>query len=283
MNKNSVCGLLATSLLLVSGVASAAELTVAPAVDIAYKTSDFTFESGGGGGSRDLIQPSYITLTSSLALSSGRFYGVAAYEATVNPWNSARLEIFGPIVASTNESFERNEATLTFGYRVFDGSGKVGAINVFGGYLRGVSGWHSTSFIDNGVSLRINDLNIDFQEDGYFLGVNYSHPFGNKGVLSVSGAYGLLDGVLKEVEADGNSPTNRDIFAESTGLSLSVGWSGNISGNMNYRVGLKYINYNFDASRIEDKLNGTVTNVPSGLFFIDESIYSLYFGVINYF
>jgi len=282
MNKSNVRRLLATSLLLISGVVSAAELTVAPAVDLAYKTSDFTIESGGGGG-RDLIQPSYITLTTSLALSSGRFYGVAAYEATVNPWNSARLEIIGPVVASTNDTFERNEASVTLGYRVFDGSGKIGAVNVFGGYLRGVSGWHSLSFIDNGLNLRINDLNADFQENGYFLGVNYSHSFGNKGVLSVSGAYGLLDGVLKIVEADGNSATNQDFFSESTGLSFGVGWSGNISGNMNYRVGLKYINYNFDVSRIENKLTGTVTNVPSGLLYIDESIYSFYFGVINYF
>lgn len=286
MNKNNARSLLATGMFLMSAVASAAELTIAPAVDLAYKTSDFTIEfGGGGGGGTDLISPSYMTLTPSLALSYNRFYGVVAYESTVNPWTSSTLEVV-PSPAQTrftNDSFERKEASLTFGYRVFDGSRKIGAVNVFGGYLHGISTWRQTSFITNTTTLTMDILSVGFQEDGYFLGVNYSHSFGNKGTLSLSGAFGLLDGILKDVEVSGSSPTNQDIFAESTGLSLGVGWSGNITGNMNYRVGMKYINYNFDVNSIENKLTGAVVNYPSGQLQIKETIYSLYFGVVNYF
>lgn len=284
MKKNNVHSLFVTGMFLMSGAVSAAELTIAPAVDLAYKSSDFTIEFGGGGGGTSLISPSYITLTPSIALSYDRFYGVAAYEATVNPWTSATLEQPIPTETQfTTDSFERKEASLTLGYRVFDGSGRIGAVNVFGGYLRGVSDWRSMTFTDDGVSPSTDILSVSFQENGYFLGVNYSQSFGSKGTLSLSGAFGLLDGVLKDVETFGNTAINQDIIAESTGLSLGVGWSGNITGNMNYRVGMKYINYNFDVSSIEDKLAGTVTNVPSGQLQIKETIYSFYFGVINYF
>ncbi len=286
MNKNSVRGLLAAGLLLPLGVASAAELAVAPAIDLAYKSSDFTIAFFGGSGT-SLIKPSYTTLTPSLALNYGRFYGVAAYESTVDDWNSTSLEVSSPTSNSfIQQTFERNEASLTFGYRVLDGSGKLGAVNVFAGYLQGVSGWNSTTFRYSAAPapVSIKNLNVNFNEKGLFVGANYSQPFGSKGTLSLSAAYGFLSGLLNDVETSGgSSSTNQDLYSKSNGLSVGLAWSGNLTGNMNYRVGLKYIKYNFDVDRIDDKLTGTSTSVTPGMFVIKEQIYSLNFGVINYF
>jgi hypothetical protein len=285
MKKKTGHSVLAAGLFLTSVAASAAEqLTVAPAIDLSFKSSNFDFQIGGGSNGINL-KPSYTTLTPSLAMSYRRFYGVAAYELTVNDWNSDGLEVNGPTDSTfTQETFERNESSLTLGYRVFEGSRLFGSVSVFGGYLRGTSGWHSLAFNDNVGTVSIETISVDFKERGFFLGANYSHSFGSKGMLSISAAYGSLDGLLQDVETTGGGNSiYQDLFSKSTGLSAGVAWSGTISGNMNYRVGMKYVNYSFDVDKMEDKIAGTVSTVPSGQIVIKESIYSFYFGVINYF
>jgi hypothetical protein len=271
--------------LLASVAASAAEqLTVAPGIDLSFKSSSFDFQIGGGSNGIRL-KPNYTTLTPSLAMNYGRFYGVAAYEFTVNDWNSEGLEVNSPTDSTlTQETFERNETSLTLGYRVFEGSRLFGPVSIFGGYLRGTSGWHSLAFNDNAGVVSIEAISVDFKENGFFLGANYSHSIGNKGTLSVSAAYGALDGLFQDVETSGGGNSiYQDLFSKSTGLSAGVAWNGTIAGNMNYRVGMKYINYSFDVDKFEDKIDGSVITIPSGQIKIKESIYSFYFGVVNYF
>ena len=283
MKQNSARSILAVGLLMSFGTASAAEFAVAPSIDLSYKSSTFDFIFASGSGT-SLIKPSYTTLAPSLGLSLGRFYGLVAYESTINDWNSTSLEVTAPTSnAFKQQSFERNESSLTFGYRVLDGSGKLGAVNIFAGYLQGVSGWSSTTSRYTTGTLSFDNLHVDFSEKGPFLGANYSYPFGNKGTLSLSAAYGMLSGLLKDVETTGSSSTNQDLYSKSSGLSMGIAWSGNLTGSTNYRLGLKYVNYSFDVNKLDDKLTGTSVSIPSDTFVIKEKIYSLNFGVISYF
>lgn len=288
MKRVGMC-VVASAALLAANTATAEswQLTVAPSVDLAFKKSDFSFDFGGSGA--DLVNPTYTTLTPSAAVSVGPIYGVLSYEVTVNPWNSETLSMYdpgtGPIWTITQDSYERSEAALTIGYRVYSGGNNIGPVNVFVGYLNGNSAWRSTDFTyDTSVvpsTYQFSVYRYIFSENGGYIGANYSQPFGEKGTLSLSAAYALLDGNLGILSSWGD---NFDYISDATGYSLGITWTGPITGNLNYRVGMKHVKYDFNVTKFRDNISGTVTVLPSWFdFSIHEEMNSFFFGVSAYF
>lgn len=272
-----------------TALADESQLTVAPSIDMAFKKSDFWFGAAGTSGNQ-LIKPTFTTLTPAIAMSYGRFYGVANYEVTVNDWNSDKLSGIGSTWTVTQDSFERNEASVTLGMRVFSGNKYLGPANIFVGYLKGESVWHNNEQSGNTSGFSYYNNRYIFSEDGFYLGASYTHPFGEKGSLSFSAAYGKLNGNLAYLSQSYNSVAaaaygdDWDYLSNAVGYSLGVVWTGPITGNLHYRVGMKHISYDYDITEMRNNLTGTAIAVPAWFDLkIHEYIYSFFFGVTNYF
>lgn len=264
MNKKTGRMILAVAMMAASAMVSAADwnLTVAPSLDFAFKRSTYEFTGAAAGAFS--AEPAYTSLVPSVAIGYGPIYGVLSYDTQLGLYQSTE----GGGSTFQSNTYERSESTLTLGYRIWR------TMNVFVGYVSGNSS--QTEIIYSGAPLTPDPFTYKFHEEGAYLGVSYGHKVGDKGSLSVSAAYGQMDGRL---EAYGtNNPALFD--SSAPGYSISMGWSGPLSGSMVYRVGLKYTQYNFD---IKTARIGPVIIPLSNPIDIKEEIIAFTIGVSNYF
>lgn len=266
-------------MVLFSGVARAEDsrITVAPAIDFAFKRSLFKLNGATGY----FVEPSYTTFVPSLAISAGKFYAVVSYDTPMAPWEETSLNLANDTLMQT--SFTRSESVITVGYRL------PWSLNVFGGYLHGESTQTETWYIADAVLGHVVwPTTYSFDERGIFLGINWSRSFGDRGTLSVSVASGIMDGTF--TVKDYNGTTDPTLFvasdsvykSHSPGFSLNVGWTGTITGNMVYRTGLKYTKYVFDTDTLTVSDGTGTTSGPSDTS-LTEEVFSLSFGIANYF
>jgi hypothetical protein len=288
--------LLALGMFVMAGGVSAKDdwqFSVSPTLDFAYKKASISMQSGSASTFTNLIQPTYTTFTPAIGASYGPFYALLSYDTTIEDWRS---ESNGIVVAgfwsNFQDSYRRNEASATLGYRVFRGNNRIGPVSVFGGYLQGTSVWRENVFtggMSGGGATAVfgTDENTrSYLETGYYLGANYAHSFGDKGTLSLTAAYAFLDGTLNETallysNLLGSTYVNTDYTASARGASVGILWMGPITGSLNYRVGMKYVNYSFPITEKRDNLTGIVT--PQSGTTISERVYSFFFGLSSYF
>jgi hypothetical protein len=255
---------MAVGMLAASATVSAEDwnLTVAPSLDFAFKRSSYEF-SGSASGAFE-AEPAYTSLIPSIAIGYGPIYGVLSYDTQMGLWQSTES---GGGTFQTN-TYDRSEASLTLGYRV------LRTVNVFVGYVSGNS--NQTQVIYSGSPVTPDPISYKFHEEGAYLGISYGHQFGDKGTLSMSAAYGKMDGRL-ELDSTGLVAT---FDSSAPGFSASLGWSGPLTGSMVYRVGLKYTQYNFD---ISTATVGPIVVPLTNPIEIKESIMSFSMGIANYF
>lgn len=265
------------TLLFVSCSAHAASnsYTITPGIDYGYKKNGFKFNTPFFSEALD-IDPTITTFSPSLAVSYGPFYGVANYETTISEWKD-EYYTFNPAVPRFDfysTSFSRQESTFTVGYSVLE------SLSLFAGYLNGSSEYRYLQLYESATTSGARNGAYDFEEKGYYLGASYSLSVGNKGTLNMSAAAGKMRGLMnfQGLEVD---PADFDFFSDANGYSLGLQWVGPVTGNLAYRVGLKYNSYHFDVDKVVE-FNQILHPEFNGLK-IEEDILSFYFGIMNYF
>ena len=132
--------------------------------------------------------------------------------------------------------YSREDINLTFGY-------SLDQFNIFAGYRTGKTDANYTG----------NNSAFGTTSDGFYIGASKSYYFEGKGSLSGSIAIAALDGEvsLSEPFVDtsafvvGDPPPDK-IKGSAVGLSLAIGWSGEVSENTLYNIDLKINQFDFE-------------------------------------
>ena len=110
---------------------------------------------------------------------------------------------------------------------------------------------------------------VDFDQDGFFLGGVYALSIGEYSGLSFSVALANFNGkydsrgnltteIIEEEAGDADKdtfPTGILFDGDTIGLNLGASWKGRITENLNYTLGADGYSYDFDAKKVQ-KLNG---------------------------
>ena len=138
-------------------------------------------------------------------------------------------------------SGDRTDYSVTVGMKVLENKGAI-----YGGYKVGDSGATGSGNATGGAPTILN-----FKEDGFFIGVNYSYKIMN-GQISANLAFAALDGSLQETNSDfeADFQTNLDSSSSAKGLSYGLTWSHKLIEQFTYNVGVDANKYTFkDVSR----------------------------------
>lgn len=266
----------------VPALADNEKLVIVPGVDLNYKTNSLA--SKAGPTTNKIADANFKTLTPSVAAAYGKWYALASTDFTVEPASFSTYNSLPNGYDYRRSDFVRWESTLNIGYRIYET--KTGSINLFGGY-------HSSrALIDQNIFTyysiytppgAFDNEVLNFDETGPFIGLSYTRPVGNHS-LTLSVAYAQLDGTLDDFETDSRTgtPSHGIYYANSRGMSLGLAWNGQMSDNMNYKLGLKYVDYNFDVTSYYDVISGTTTSITPGSLQITNKITSVFIGTTIY-
>jgi hypothetical protein len=276
--------LLGSAALVTPAYASDNQWTIAPSIDMAEKTSEFSIELFGTTIG-NVARPVYKTISPSVGVSYGRFFGVVATDFTVAQGSYEDLTIDANGYNDNRGTYLRNETSLNAGYRVFEG--KLGSANLFAGYLLGSADLSRVQTdYDNTQTppFTYSSETAKFTETGPFIGVNFTHPVG-KQALTINFAYAALYGELDDIGTNSTStlPDHSLYKADAAGLSIGINWTGPIAQNMNYKIGYKFVDYAFKVKSIQDLVGGGMIPITPGSYVIREKIGSVYVGTTIYF
>ncbi len=285
------------------------DFTIIPSIGVQAKNLEFKQEllidDVEEVGKFDADIPTY---TLGLTFGYKRFYLAFKYEDTLepavassdvpftNPDNVFYLE-HGP----SDINVERRDFNVTFGGNVWRGLG------VFVGYMDGRTKVEpvpvAVNFVFNtdDVSLlrpealdtcldpvlffRCRDTNLaqdavdgggstyrqTYTEDGFYLGASYAWQIADAGTLAISAAFAALDSTYK----DNFFPDNGTDFryeGDAEGVSLSIGWTAQLTDTVGYFVDLRRQRYDMDG---DDKSG----NFPNSEVSTEETISGLTAGL----
>jgi len=175
-----------------------------------------------------------------------------------------------------DSDFDREEYSLSLGYTI----GSQGAL--FIGYRESTTYFDESSDVHNKNSTITSIINLDFKQQGYFLGGVYAFSVSEQTAITLSAALAFLDGEYKfssrsvgESDNGGGTPPE-DSFAkvsegDTKGLTLGVTWKGRLSERFDYTLGLNGYKYDFDFQNVDSgrtadpKLAESVTRLSTGI------------------
>jgi hypothetical protein len=244
--------MLVISFLAPGAAADQNKIQVVGSIDFAFK--NLSFNPAGNLQSTPLT-----TINPSIVFARNRWYSSFSYDGPTGSGTVVTIENNRPSVLQMS----RSDFLFTVGYRLAD------PLSVFGGWLSGnINAVQSGVRDDGGGGDAFYAQTIKYLEQGPFLGLAYSMPFGKRSNISFSAAYANMQGSLDESRSVAGSATSftSDSFGVS-GLSYAIIMTGDLTGSLTYRTGLKFTNYEGKAT------NGT----------INEQYSSVFFGLANYF
>jgi hypothetical protein len=249
-------------LLSIGNTFAADEISVYPVVGVGNSSLEFVRESPGN---TDVSE-------------GGTFYvfnvaGVVTYRdfflnlATDIPLTD--ISFYETPARSANEgltNIHREDYSLTLGYTPIDW------MTVFAGYAIGLTDI-TTRTVNSYTFLS------QYDDRGFFAGLNFSTILAGKGSLSFDLAYANFDGALR---TRNNDPAimpeialNRDrrVTGPTTGFSYGLQWTAKLRNDMSYYIKLKKRDYSFEA---EDSDSGP----PPGGLTVDQDFTMLSLGLI---
>lgn len=170
---------------------------------------------------------------------------------------------------SFNETFkgDREDTSITLGRKILDNRGAI-----YLGYKTGKSEADGNQ-----------GQHLSFEEDGLFIGANYSWVIPGSGVFSVNLAFANLDGDLTEEVTNPafaspavlDNPLDTNATSDAQGLSYGISWSSRLSDGLSYSIGLDARSYTFDnvtdvnpATIPSSEFEETFINASFSLFFL---------------
>ena len=245
----------------------------------AEEDSDFAVVGGVSFGFKDVgfditgkkFKPQFVTVDVSFTAAYKRAYLTLDYDPSIKDYvtHDDAPNANGGIDNQTL-LFSRLDYSATLGYNVWRD------LNLFAGYKFGetrVNLFSDATVFDTFPPTELERLNqeVSLRESGPFAGLSYAFRF-EKGSLSMSAAYAKLGGKFVFTNIAGKVVSKGD----TDGLSIGLGWSGPLAGNLSYAVGYKGHRYKYRQDSITD------TNTPED-FSSDVSYNMFYIGIANYF
>lgn len=242
----------------------------------AEEASDFAVVGGVSFGFKNVefdvvdkkFNPQFVTVDVSFTAAYKRAYLTLDYDpsikdyVTLNDTPNASGGIDNQMLL-----FSRLDYSVTLGYNVWRD------LNLFAGYKYGETRVSLFSDATKIVPPKPEEFNqeISFREVGPFAGLSYAFRF-EKGSLSMSAAYARLDGKFVFTNVVGKVISKGD----TDGLSIGLGWSGPLVGNLSYAIGYKGHRYKYrqDSMTDPDSKEDFSSDVSYNMFYI---------GIANYF
>jgi hypothetical protein len=230
---------------------------------------DFASNSGGLSSNGGDLSTLVSTISPSVTLAHGNFYSSLTVEQTLGSKTAVLMDNGYPQIVSA----ERQGYDLTLGYRLSD------SVSIFTGWQKNdinglVTGMHEENSTD-GYQPAV--MHVDYATNGPYVGAAWSHGFGKKGTLGLTAGYAVLSYADNETRSTASptvSPpaiiTNFNASGSTRGFSYGVSWTGDLTGSLAYRVGVKGIRYTSGPSSIN----------PNGVV---DQFTSYYVGISNYF
>ena len=113
-------------------------------------------------------------------------------------------------------------------------------------------------------------------ENGFYAGVGLGYAITEKGSVSLSAAYGSLNGLLSSANESGSS----EIESKAPGYSVNLVWNHAATATTSYRVGIKYTAYTYEGKELRE--NGVVTPIPRAFDYYDR-VTTFYIGIVESF
>lgn len=231
-----------------------AEVDVIAKAAIGSKSSELVIRG------RD-FSPSFLTLDLSLTGAMGNYF------VTFNNEFSIKDDIAS--YTDPNDSnfdglifYSRADTNITFGY-------SFEIATVFIGLRSGETSAHYTA----------NSSSFGTTSNGYYIGASKSFYYKDKGALSASIAAASLDGEVALSEPFVDTSAFQIVTAPETikgsalGLSVGVGWSGQIYGDTNYSIDFKHNQFDFEDNVIFGGVDLSYT----------ENFSTFYIGITHFF
>ena len=306
MKKGNICRLIIYSVLLgfvlLPALGNALDLSLEPRfqagiMDYQFEQKSVTTINDAGESSTDhgfKIISDLPFVGSGATLFANRFfidfYAQKAFSGSDSATNSMDSSVFENTQLNiiTRSDFDREEYSVSLGYAV----GSQWA--VFGGYRTSKTNFTNilTQSDDVIMSTENGDYpskftakgkrNVDFKQDGYFLGGAYALNIGEHAVITLSTALAFLNGIYDSrgdidmklvTDLNGTPITTENSFklgfdhnGDTVGLNLGAAWKGRISDYLSYTLGINGYSYDFDAKEkgVPD-LSETVLRFSAGL------------------
>ncbi|MGB5396422.1 MAG: hypothetical protein WBN96_04685 [Gammaproteobacteria bacterium] len=195
---------------------------------------DFIAKAAVGKKSSELIirdrsfNPDFITLDLSLTGTLDRYFVTINNEFSIK--DDIETDPNGLIF------YSREDINITIGY-------SLDQFTVFGGFRSG----------DTNANYTANNSAFGTTSDGYYIGASKSYFFDGWGNFSGSIAVATLDGEvsLSEPFVDTSAfvvgtPPPSAIKGSAVGVSLALGWSGQVSADTIYNIDLKINQFDFE-------------------------------------
>ena len=195
---------------------------------------DFIARAAVGNKSSELIirdrsfNPGFITLDLSLTGTLDRYFVTINNEFSIK--DDIETDPNGLIF------YSREDINITFGY-------SLDQFTVFGGFRTGETNANYTA----------NNSAFGTTSEGFYVGASKSYFFDGWGNLSGSVAVATLDGEvsLSEPFVDTSAfvvgtPPPSTIKGSAVGVSLAIGWSGQVSADTIYNIDLKINQFDFE-------------------------------------
>lgn len=198
-----------------------------------------------------------------------KFYTVARIEIPLDDVGvsveNERIIDTGPVAVPDDEgNMERLDWSITAGYQITD------SIKIFGGYKYGQTELDFDFVPLGGVP---ENFEGEYEEDGFFLGADYTLPVGSMGALTFSIAYADLDAEFSTSGVFGNpgSADNVqpylqgpiDYDGDADGFSFGLRWTAGLTESLLYNIALRYQEYDMSGDgRRTDIFNPNLPEVP---------------------
>lgn len=241
------------AVIITSSLVNAAEdsgLTVVPGIDFGFKQSG-NYVTANGSPLPYTVSPNYLTLISSIAIAYGKVYVSMSYDTPLTESHTVfNVPDAKPDPMYSDRAYNRNETTLTLGYRLLP------ALSVFTGYLKGESKIRQVDYKYVSGVWKPEPKEIAFDGAGYFAGLSTNYSFDSKGTIALSAAYASMEGTQTTLDGLQNPMILKSQSA--SGYSTSLSWSGPMSESVFYQLGFRYAKYtyNFTNLTIEEPVRG---------------------------
>ena len=252
--KSTTRGVLCTLLMLPGSATWSGDITLVPGVEYEYRSSEYS-EIGGGINGIDTIDAEMTMLNVTFAASWNKFFAKLSNSSPLSEYSEGRTTVDYGAADWYERAFTRKESTFTVGYQALN------FLNVYVGYLTGKSSdrFHVETLgpVAGGDWIIVN-RSTDISQKGPYLGASLSQAFKNGHAVSANLAYAKLDGeYVSDLYAYAPAFTGlpdpyRFKFVyegETTGFSYGVTYSIPASPSVTYKVGAKFVRYDFEDDR----------------------------------
>jgi hypothetical protein len=307
----TVTGALAMSAIALSTASAFADedagITFVPSIGYQQKQLKFDQKynatAGSGKADFDVTLP---TLNVSLTTSYKRVFATLKYEQNIADGSTTADETqpmtptYYLNIPGGKTTVDRKDMSFTLGLNVWR------SLNIFVGYMQGETklepqigcsfvdpeltcdpntnpnGLSNIAFLHNyggGVAVTGN-YRQKYEEDGPYVGANYSWQIADAGALSVSVAYADMDGKYTDNASDPNHYFTGmlpfDYQGDSTGTSIGLTWTAPLGERSNYFIDIRQQKYSMDAKERSG-------NFPGNEVSTDETMEGITAGVQFYF